>query len=162
MASRTQMRLAQITGSMGDLPGQISDSRPAQSGAASALLLSSGSLLGPMSEMASAIKRIHGGESFAKASAGEFFVDIVPNGARDLGNDANRFAELHLGTKLRLKGVEITAIKDEDNMASDSAGAIATQQSITANIDASVTAHTLVYEADLGDARRIVRAAETL
>jgi hypothetical protein len=41
---------------------------------------------------------------------------------------------------LRLGGVSVTAILDEDNMASDSATALATQQSIKAYVDAQVTA----------------------
>lgn len=155
MASRTQMRLAQLTGSFGTALGKISDQRPEQAAIADAgaLLMSSGSLLGPLTEMASSIRRIHGGTQFAKAGPGEFHVDILPsaNNAKDLGNDGKRFAELHLGTKLRLKGVEITDIKDEDNMASDSAAALATQQSIKAYVDASVTAQDLDFTSDSGN-----------
>jgi len=139
MASRTQIRLAQLTGSFGNLAGQITDLRPAQASASSAaaLTMTSGSLQGPLSEMASAIKRIHGGSQFAKAGQGQFFVDIKPaSSGLDLGDDSNRFAELHLSSKLRLKGVEITDIKDEDDMVSNSDAALATQQSIKAYIDA--------------------------
>ena len=141
MASRTQIRLAQLTGSFGNAAGQITDLRPAQpvAGAsnAAALTMTSGSLQGPLSEMASAIKRIHGGAQFAAAAPGQFFTDIKPaSSGLDLGDDTNRFAELHLSSKLRLKGFEITDILDEDNMASDSDAALATQQSIKAYIDA--------------------------
>ena len=140
MASRTQMRLAQLTGSFGNLPGQISDLRPEQASAANAaaLLMSSGSLLGPLSEMASAIKRIHGADQFAKAGPGQFFVDIKPHtdNSKDLGSSSRKFAELHLGTSINLKGFGITDIKDEDDMASNSATALATQQSIKAYVDA--------------------------
>lgn len=145
MASRTQMRLAQITGSFGNDLGQISDQRPEQSSAASAaaLQMSSGSLLGPLSEMASAIRRIHGADQFAKAQPGQFLVDIqsmniLPdlNNSKNLGSNVKRFADLHLGTSINLDGVAITSIKDEDNMVSDSVFALATQQSIKAYVDA--------------------------
>ena len=154
MASRTQMRLAQLTGSFGLLPGQISDQRPEQQGvaSASALLMSSGSLLGPLTEMASAIRRIHGADQFAKSAPGQFHVDINPivDNTKDLGSSARKFAELHLGTSINLKGVAITSIKDEDDMTSNLADALATQQSIKAYVDASVTAQDLDGVGDSG------------
>ena len=159
MASRTQMRLAQLTGSFGLLPGQISDQRPEQASAANAaaLLMSSGSLLGPFSEMASAIKRIHGGDQFAAAAPGQFFVDIqsaniLPDAQnnKNLGSASKRFANLHLGTSINLDGFAITSIKDEDDMASDNNAALATQQSIKAYVDASVTAQDLDFKGDTG------------
>ena len=159
MASRTQMRLAQITGSFGNAPGQISDQRQEQAVAgapnAAALLMSSGSLLGPMSEMASAIKRIHGGDQFAAAAPGQFFVDIqsaniLPDAQnnKNLGSALKRFANLHLGTSINLDGYAITSIKDEDDMASDSAAALATQRSIKKYVDDVVTAQDLDGLAD--------------
>ena len=113
MASRTQMRLAQLTGSFGDAPEQISDQRPEQSSIAnaSALLMSSGSLLGPLSEMASAIRRIHGADQFAKSTPGQFHVDIMPStdNQRNLGSPALKFANVH-STKIFLAGDEINAL----------------------------------------------------
>ena len=153
MASRTQMRLAQITGSFGNAAGQIQDGRNAQNVADAALLvLSNDGLSGPMTEMASAIKRIHGASQFARSTPGEFHVDIVPsaNNSKDLGSSGLKFAELHLGTSINLDGFAITSIKDEDNMASDSAAALATQQSIKAYVDASVTAQDLDGAGDSG------------
>jgi hypothetical protein len=47
---------------------------------------------------------------------------------------------------LRLGGVSVTAILDEDNMASDSATALATQQSIKAYVDAQVAANNELSE----------------
>jgi hypothetical protein len=47
---------------------------------------------------------------------------------------------------LRLGGVSVTAILDEDNMASDSATALATQQSIKAYVDAQVGANNELSE----------------
>jgi hypothetical protein len=51
---------------------------------------------------------------------------------------------------LRLGGVSVTAILDEDNMASDSATALSTQQSIKAYVDAQVTAQDLDFAGDTG------------
>jgi hypothetical protein len=51
---------------------------------------------------------------------------------------------------LRLGSVSVTAILDEDNMASDSATALATQQSIKAYVDAQVTAQDLDFAGDSG------------
>ena len=71
--SRTQLRLAQITGSFGDARQGILDTVNHQSGTAlSAVTLHSGSLVGVLSHMASAIKRINGGHHFAAGAAGVF------------------------------------------------------------------------------------------
>jgi hypothetical protein len=62
--------------------------------------------------------------------------DIVPDadGTRDLGSSASRFAETHTDS-LDINGTTVTAINDEDDMSSDSASALATQQSIKAYVD---------------------------
>ena len=59
-------------------------------------------------------------------------------------------------------GATVTAILDEDNMSSDSATALATQQSIKAYIDAEVTAQDLDFQADSGGALNIDLDSETL
>ena len=51
---------------------------------------------------------------------------------------------------LRLGSVSVTAILDEDNMASDSATSLATQQSIKAYVDSQVTAQDLDFGGDSG------------
>lgn len=51
---------------------------------------------------------------------------------------------------LRLGSVSVTAILDEDNMASDSATALATQQSIKAYVDSQVTIQDLDFAGDSG------------
>lgn len=51
---------------------------------------------------------------------------------------------------LRLGSVSVTAILDEDNMSSDSATALATQQSIKAYVDSQVTAQDLDFAGDSG------------
>ena len=63
---------------------------------------------------------------------------------------------------LALPTTTITDILDEDNMASDSATALATQQSIKAYVDAQVTAQDLDFIADTGGALNIDLDSETL
>jgi len=58
--------------------------------------------------------------------------------------------------------VEVSSIKDEDNMASNSATALATQQSIKAYVDAQLTAQDLDFQADSGGALSIDLDSETL
>ena len=57
--------------------------------------------------------------------------------------------------------ITITDIKDEDNMASDSNQALATQQSIKAYVDAQVTASDLDFQGDSGGAQSIDLDSET-
>ena len=59
-------------------------------------------------------------------------------------------------------GATVTAILDEDAMTSDSATAIATQQSIKAYVDAQLTAQDLDFQADTGGALSIDLDSETL
>ena len=61
-----------------------------------------------------------------------------------------------------LNGTEVASIKDEDNMASNSAVALATQQSIKAYVDAQVTAQDLDFQGDSGGALSIDLDSETL
>jgi hypothetical protein len=64
--------------------------------------------------------------------------------------------------KAKIGGVEIVSVKDEDNMASDSATDLATQQSIKAYVDAQVTAQDLDFQGDSGGALSIDLDSETL
>ena len=56
----------------------------------------------------------------------------------------------------------VSSVLDEDNMASDSATALATQQSIKAYVDSQVTAQDLDFQADSGGALNIDLDSETL
>jgi hypothetical protein len=62
------------------------------------------------------------------------------------------------GTAVNTSGL----VKDEDNMASDSATHLATQQSIKAYVDSQVTAQDLDFQADSGGALNIDLDSETL
>lgn len=68
MANKTQIRLTAVTSSFGTSAGQIND----QLSAVTTGSMAAGDLAGVLSNMASAIKRIHGGDSFSQAVAGEF------------------------------------------------------------------------------------------
>ena len=59
-------------------------------------------------------------------------------------------------------GATVTGIKDEDDMSSNSATKLATQQSIKAYVDAQVTAQDLDFQADSGGALGIDLDSETL
>jgi len=58
--------------------------------------------------------------------------------------------------------ISITAFVDEDNMASDSATLLPTQQSVKAYVDSQVTAQDLDFQADSGGALSIDLDSETL
>jgi hypothetical protein len=73
------------------------------------------------------------------------------------GSSSGSFASLSLDS-----GTAMTSIKDEDNMGSDSATALATQQSIKAYVDAQVTAQDLDFSADSGGALSIDLDSESL
>jgi len=85
----------------------------------------------------------------------------------DLGTAALQFKNAYFdGTVttdgLALPTTTITDILDEDNMASDSATALATQQSIKAYVDSQVTAQDLDFQADSGGALSIDLDSESL
>jgi hypothetical protein len=69
---------------------------------------------------------------------------------------------LTFGSGLSDGTITITDIKDEDNMASDSATALATQQSIKAYVDAQVTASDLDFQGDSGGQQSIDLDSEVL
>jgi len=94
---------------------------------------------------------------------------IVPvtNNDIDLGTSSLQFKDAYFdGTVttdgLALPTTTITDILDEDNMSSNSATALATQQSIKAYVDAQITAEDLDFQADSGGALAIDLDSETL
>ena len=85
----------------------------------------------------------------------------------DLGSSSKEFKDLYLdGTAnvdgLAMRTTTVTDILDEDNMSSDSATALATQQSIKAYVDAQLTAQDLDFQADTGGALNIDLDSESL
>jgi hypothetical protein len=78
---KTQLRLGQITGSFGDAPGKIIDTRPTGASTLAGIATHSGSLVGVLSEIASSVKRITGASTFASNTAGQFDQDLVIAGS---------------------------------------------------------------------------------
>jgi len=85
----------------------------------------------------------------------------------DLGASSKQFKDLYLDGTATIDGLAmptttVTDILDEDNMSSDSATALATQQSIKAYVDSQVTAQDLDFQADSGGALSIDLDSESL
>ena len=79
----------------------------------------------------------------------------------DINGDADVSGTLTYGS-LSDGSITITAFVDEDNMASNSATLVPTQQSVKAYVDAQVTAQDLDFQADTGGALNIDLDSETL
>ena len=85
----------------------------------------------------------------------------------DLGTSSVQFKDLYLDGTATIDGLAmptttVTDILDEDNMSSDSATSLATQQSIKAYVDAQLTAEDLNFQANSGGALAIDLDSETL
>ena len=86
----------------------------------------------------------------------------------DLGSASLQFKDgyfdgtLNVDSLVLSSGATVTAILDEDAMTSNSATALATQQSIKAYVDAQVTAQDLDFQGDTGGALSIDLDSETL
>jgi len=79
----------------------------------------------------------------------------------DINGDVDVSGTLTYGS-LSDGSITITAFVDEDNMASNSATLVPTQQSVKAYVDAQVTAQDLDFQADTGGALNIDLDSETL
>jgi hypothetical protein len=76
-------------------------------------------------------------------------VNSSPIGAS--AHSTGKFTSLEATTSLKLAtGATVTAILDEDNLASNSATAVATQQSIKAYVDSQITVQDLDFATDTG------------
>jgi hypothetical protein len=86
----------------------------------------------------------------------------------DLGTSSLEFKDLYIDGTANLdslvlgSGSTVTAILDEDNLSSNSATALATQQSIKAYVDAQVTAQDFDFSADSGGALSIDLDSEAM
>lgn len=85
----------------------------------------------------------------------------------DLGSSSKEFKDLYIDGVAYLDSIAmptttVTDILDEDTLSSDSATALATQQSIKAYVDAQVTAQDLDFQGDSGGALNIDLDSETL
>ncbi len=94
--------------------------------------------------------------------SGTLGADLIPDAdnTRDIGSGAAEWKDLYLDGVAYLDSIAmptttVTDILDEDNLVSDSATALATQQSIKAYVDAQVTAQDFDYQGDTGGAQSI-------
>jgi hypothetical protein len=93
-------------------------------------------------------------------SAGTRTIFCTLPAAKTVFLDASNVANI---SNLKLaSGATVTAILDEDGLSSDSATALATQQSIKAYVDTQLTAEDLDFQADSGGALSIDLDSETL
>lgn len=95
--------------------------------------------------------------------------DLIPSAdnTHDLGASGSEWKDLYIDgvayvDSIAMPTTTVTDILDEDNMASDSATALATQQSIKAYVDTQLTAEDLDFQADTGGALSIDLDSETL
>ena len=92
-------------------------------------------------------------------------IRIIPNGTGTIELEKNTAVTgtLTVSTSLALaSGATVTGILDEDNMGTNSATQLATQQSIKAYVDAQVTAQDLDFQGDSGGALSIDLDSEAL
>jgi len=94
-------------------------------------------------------------------------IEPTTNNDIDLGSSSKQFKDLHIDgvanvDSIAMPTTTVTDILDEDNMSSDSATALATQQSIKAYVDSQVTAQDLDFSADSGGALSIDLDSESL
>ena len=85
----------------------------------------------------------------------------------DLGSGSLQFKDIYLDGTATIDGLAmptttVTDILDQDDMSSDSATALVTQQSIKAYVDSQVTAQDLDFQGDSGGALSIDLDSETL
>ena len=103
MAIKSQIRLEQLTGSIGNADGKIrTDSAPK-----TLALVGASDLSGSLSAIASALGRIHGrasNEAFNNV-AGTFYQTIVPDssGGRDLGSTSAEWGDLYIADDKKIQ-----------------------------------------------------------
>ena len=95
--------------------------------------------------------------------------DIIPSAdnTHDLGASGSEWKDLYIDgvayvDSIAMPTTTVTDILDEDDMSSNSASALATQQSIKAYVDTQLTAEDLDFQADTGGALSIDLDSETL
>lgn len=101
-------------------------------------------------------------------SSTAFNGDLIPDGddTRDIGSPSAEWKDLYIDGVAYLDSIAmptttVTDILDEDNMASDSATALATQQSIKAYVDTQLTAEDLDFQGDSGGALSVDLDSQT-
>jgi hypothetical protein len=138
MASFTQLRISQLSGSIGSSAGQINDKlHPMLSSSMSGSHMGA-SLSDHLSHVVSAIQRVHGATAFSNAVAGTFYSDLKSDSAGniDLGSttDADKFGTVFVANSggLKIGNAEEHTIMDNNSSGGleiDSTEAIAIESS---------------------------------
>ena len=94
-------------------------------------------------------------------------IEPTTNNDIDLGSSSKEFKDLYIDgvayvDSIAMPTTTVTDILDQDDMSSNSATALATQQSIKAYVDSQVTAEDLDFSADTGGALSIDLDSESL
>ena len=98
----------------------------------------------------------------ASAAAANDIIEYVAFVPFNAANQTFTGATVINSLNINSDGATVTGIKDEDNMASNDANKLATQQSIKAYVDAQVTAQDLDFQGDSGGVLNIDLDSETL
>jgi len=134
MASKTQIKLAQLTGSLGTASSEIND----QISAAASGSIAFSDLSSVLSYMAGAIKRIYGDASFLEAAAGTFSQNLVPasDGSYNLGSSSVEWATVNANALQSQDGLDVDA---GSTLSLDGAGGIniGTNADVAVDIDAA-------------------------
>lgn len=141
MSSRTQIRLGQVTGSYGTGNGQVNDQLAAQATGS----VSANDMSAVMSNIASAVKRIHGGLDFNGTTAGHFNQNLHITGSLV---DFSQAAAIETaaggltldgktGVDLKESGTSILTIADNRNLTIANAAIIDIDGSGAVSIDSS-------------------------
>ena len=144
MPIKTQMRLTQITGSIGTGAGQINDAQSKEAKAS----INSADLSSVLSHLAAGIKRIHGDGDFSDSHPGQFQHSRMSVTGSELAllntyeiatEGANTTLSLggKSGVNLKEDGTTIFAIDDNRNVTVGNAGSVDIQASATVSIDSS-------------------------
>jgi hypothetical protein len=153
MAISTQLRLIQVTGSLGSGVGQINDSLSA--GASSTI--AAADVSGLLSNMASSLLRLHGAASFSENATGQMLhTSQVLLSSSQAATDAVKLESSHVNGGVRAKGyaVHLTgSVLDLDAGAfgidMDAAGAIALDSQAAISLDSAAASNFSVVGADL-------------
>ena len=101
--------------------------------------------------------------------SGTLGADLIPDAddTRDIGSSGAEWKDLYIDgvayiDSIAMPTTTVTDILDEDTMTSDSATALATQQSIKAYVDAQVTAQDFDFQGDTGGAQSVDLDSESM
>jgi len=139
MAIRTQIRLPQITGSLGTGGAQINDQINSGNSVATGSV-GNGNLAETLSYMAAAIKRIHGADSFTESAAGAFAQTIDVTGAVTASAGVNVGGDLDVTSDATF-GSDVTVTGDMASDTINTTGDVSFGGDAAVSGDINVTGH---------------------